>query len=43
MNYNEKIQKIKEIYADFKLKLLDIFNRKKSLIKKSPKRKLFAV
>ena len=33
MDNSENIKRIKEIYSDFKLKLWDIFNRKKVLIK----------
>ena len=33
MNDNDKIQRIKEIYADFKLRLGKIFSSKKALIK----------
>ena len=33
MNNNHKIQKIKNIYSDFKSKLSDILGRKKLLLK----------
>ncbi len=33
MNDNDSIKKIKEIYSDFRLKLGDIFNKKKILLK----------
>ena len=33
MTDNDKIQRIKEIYSNFKTKLSDIVNRKKALLK----------
>jgi len=33
MDAEENIKKIEEIYADFKLKIGDIFSKKKALIK----------